>query len=233
MRIQSLEEYRKINEDFYNPFEQDDDDESKRQPKHISDSGGLFNPRKETFNLSRVEWSKRPGGDYTVIAKTQFAKGEIIEICPLIILPEIVKAVDRLKDIVFEIDKEKNEYGLVLGYGSLYRHSNNPNIDYAYNKRQRHMFFIATKPIQLNEELTINYGSEYWAERSNLNTMVKIPNISTVNPNDASLNDVDESEIQPNAADIQDSQTKNQFSEPNGIANPAYSGVAIRGIGQQ
>jgi len=234
VKIVSLDDYMKMNEDFFNPFEKDEE-EKNRTPKHIADAGGLFNPRKESFNLSRVEWSKRPGGDYTVTAKTQFARGEIIEICPLIILPDIVKTVDRLKDIVFEIDKKKSEYGLVMGYGSLYRHSNKPNVDYAYNKRQRHMFFIANRTIQLNEELTINYGSDYWEERTNLNTMAEIPNISLVKTPDASLGvpNIEESEIQPNAADIQGNMAKAEFSEPNSRANPAYSGVAIKGIGQQ
>ena len=130
MKILSLDEYIKLNEDFYNPFDEKDD--KPQTPKNIADAGGLFQPRKETFNLARVEWSKRPGGDYTVYSKTQFARGEIIEICPLIILPEIARTVDRLKDLVFEIDKKKGEYGLVLGYGSLYRHSDEPNVDYAY-----------------------------------------------------------------------------------------------------
>lgn len=231
MKIVSLEEYIKINEDFYNPFDQE---EKPQEPKHIADAGGLFKPRKETFNLGRVEWSKRPGGDYTVIAKTQFARGEIIEICPLIILDEIAKTVDRLKDLVFEIDKKKGEYGLVLGYGSLYRHSNTPNVDYAYNKRQRHMFFIANKTIKAHEELTINYGSEYWEERSNLNMMSKLENISqTKSPENEGVPQIEESEVQPNAADMEAGKTSKQFGEPNSKSNPAVSGVAIKGIGQQ
>jgi len=232
MKIISLEEYIKINEDFYNPFDQKDD--KPQEPKHIADKGGLFKQRKETFNLGRVEWSKRPGGDYTILAKTQFARGEIVEICPLIILSDIAKTVDRLKDLVFEIDKKKGEYGLVLGYGSLYRHSDKPNVDYAYNKRQRHMFFIANRTIKAYEELTINYGSEYWEERSNLNLMSDIENISqTKSPDNKGVPEIEESQVQPTAADMESGKTDKQFSEPNSKANPAISGVAIRGIGQQ
>ena len=235
MKLITLDEYMKVNEDFYNPFDEEDD--TPKEPKHIADKGGFFTPRKETFNLSRVEWSKRPGGDYTVIAKTQFAKGEIIEICPLIILPEIAKTVDRLKDIVFEIDKKKGEYGLVLGYGSMYRHSDEPNVDYAYNKRQKHMFFIANRPIQLNEELSINYGTDYWEERSNLNLMTDIPNISTVKElpleADASIGEIEESEVQPNAADMEQGKVAKEFGDPQSRSNPAVSGVAIKGLGQQ
>lgn len=233
MKIVSLEEYVKMNEDFHNPFDQED--EAKKQPIHIADKGGFFTPRKETFNLARVEWTKRPGGDYSIIAKTQFARGELIEVCPLIILPEIAKTVDRLKDLVFEIDKKKGEYGLVLGYGSMYGHSDEANVDYAYNKRQRHMFFIANRAIQAREELTINYGKDYWEERSNLNLMTDIENISKVKEPDTSLGveEVEESSVQPNFADIQNDKAKGEFAEPNSQANPAVSGVSIKGIGQQ
>ena len=233
MKIISLEEYMKLNEDFFNPFEEEES-EKKKEPVHITDKGGDFMKEKEHFNLARVEWSKRPGGDYTVKSKTQFARGEIVEICPMIILPDIAKTIDRLKDIVFEIDKKKGEYALVLGYGSLYKHSDEPNLDYAYNKRQRHMFFIANRPIQAYEELTINYGKEYWEERSNLNLMSDMENISTVKTVDPSLGlDLEESEVQPNAADIEQGKTNKQFGEPNSRVNPAISGVSIKGVGQQ
>jgi len=233
MKIVSLDEYLKINEDFYNPFTEEDD-EKKKEPVHVADTGGQFETRKETFNLARVEWSKRPGGDYTMTAKTQFARGEIIEICPMIVLPEIAKTIEKLKDIVFEIDKKKSQYALVLGYGSLYRHSTEPNVDYAYNKRQKHMFFIANRPIQAMEELTIDYGSEYWDERSNLNLMADIENISTVKTMDPSVGaDLEESEVQPNAADIEQGKTNKAFGEPNSRSNPAVSGVSIKGLGQQ
>ncbi len=234
MKIVSLEEYMHLNEDFFNPFN-DEDKKSKKKPVSISDTGGSFEPRKETFNLNKIEWSKRPGGDYALIAKAQFARGELIEVCPLIILPDIVKTIDRLKDLVFEINKKKQEYGLVLGYGSMYGHSDEPNVDYAYNKRQRHMFFIANKPIQAHEELTIDYGKDYWLERSNLDLMSTPENISTVKEPDASLGpeEIEESEVQPSAADMEQGKTNKQFGEPNSRANPAVSGVAIKGIGQQ
>ena len=206
MKLIGLQEYMdSVLEDFENPFAED---KGEKKPVHISDKGGSFETRKESFNLARVEWSKRPGGDYTVIAKT----------------------IDRLKDIIFEINKDKGEWGLVLGYGSLYRHSNKPNVDYAYNKRQRHMFFLANKTIQMNEELTIDYGSEYWQERSNLDTMAEIPNVSTVKEPDASAGpEIEESVVQPTASDMESGKTDKQFGEPNSRANPAISGIAIKG----
>jgi len=235
MKIRTLEEYMKLNEDFFNPFEEEEK-EKNRKSVHITDGGGPFEKRKETFNLSRVEWTKRPGGDYTVFAKTQFARGEIIEICPMIILDDMAKTVSRLKDIVFEIDKKKGEYALVLGYGSLYRHAQEPNVDYAYNKRQKHMFFIANRPIQAREELTINYGSDYWEERSNLNTIAKVDNVSATKGEGENIPEapqIEESEVQPNAADIRNNSVSAQFGSPKDKGNPAVSGVTIKGIGQQ
>jgi len=241
-KLLSLDDYIKLHEDFYNPFE-DDENTAKQEPRHIADAGGFITPRKETFNLARVEWSKRPGGDYSVIAKTQFAKGEIIEICPMLILPEIAKNVDRLKDVLFEVDKKKGEYALVLGYGSLYGHSDKPNVDYAYNRRQRHMFFIANRPIKAFEELTIDYGKDYWEERSNLNLIARNPNISAVKDEEGETQpegekgEIEESgmvqPVTPLDADVQERRSKVLFAEPKSKANPAVSGVAIKGLGQQ
>jgi len=45
--------------------------------------------------------------------------------------------------------------------------------------------------------------------------------------------DKNESMVQPNAEDITNMSMTKQFGEPNSKANPAVSGVAIKGIGQQ
>lgn len=52
-KIKSLEEYQKLNEDFYNPFDKTDID---MKPSHIADKGGLLKLRKEIFNINRVEY---------------------------------------------------------------------------------------------------------------------------------------------------------------------------------
>jgi len=229
-KIISLEDFgKKLNEGFYNPFEEEDKFK-KKDPKPVKDFGGLFKLKNESFNLGRVEYTKRPGGDYTIMGKTQFAKGEVVEICPVVLVGEIAKTVDKLKDLIFELDKHKEQWGLVLGYGSLYRHSDEPNLDYAYNPKSRQMYFITNRPIRMSEELTINYGSDYWAERTNFNTVAEIPNVNQgLEPVAKPEN---ESAIQPNSSDIQGNVSKTMFSEPNSNANPAVSGIPIIGGGQ-
>lgn len=233
-KIKPLEEYlnKKINEEFYNPF--DDNKNIEIKPSHIADKGGLLRTRKEVFNINRVEFSKRPNGAYTVLAKTQFAKGEIVEIAPVIFVGLESKAVPRLKDYIFEIDKNKQIYGVVLGYGSLYNHSETPNITFAYNKSNRLMYFIAAKTINAGAELTINYGKDYWDERSGFGTLApqESSNISgeAVVKGESQEN---ESMVQPNGEDITNMSVTKQFGQPNSKANPAVSGIAIRGFNSQ
>jgi hypothetical protein len=233
-KIKSLDEYLKtseLNEEFYNPFEVDNPIETK--PSHIADKGGLLKLRKEVFNINRVEYSKRANGSYTVLAKTQFAKGEIVEIAPIIFVGPEAKAVPRLKDYIFEIDKNKQIYGVVLGYGSLYRHSETPNITFAYNSKNRQMYFISARPINAGEELNIDYGKDYWAERSGFGTMAQQSPIKSGEVVVKGEKEENESMVQPNAEDITNTSVTKQFGKPNSPANPAVSGVAIKGIGQQ
>jgi SET domain-containing protein len=149
----------------------------------------------------------------------------------VVLVGEIAKTIDKLKDLIFELDKNKEQWGLVLGYGSLYRHSDKPNLDYAYNPKSRQMYFITNRPIKMHEELTINYGSDYWAERTNFNTVAEIPSVNQgLEPLAKPEN---ESQIQQNAADIDSNATKMAFGQPNSNMNPAVSGKPILGIGQQ
>ncbi|MBW2998755.1 SET domain-containing protein-lysine N-methyltransferase [Candidatus Woesearchaeota archaeon] len=221
---------KKLGEGFHNPY---DDDEklgkkkSNHKPVHISDKGGILKPRREIFNINRVVYSKRPNGEFTVLSKTQFAKGEIIEICPIIFVGYEAKAVDRIKDFIFEIEKDGRNggmWGLVLGYGSLYKHSDNPNVEYAYNRANRQMYFKAARPIQAHEELTINYGKDYWEERAAFATM------APQNETPADTEEVDESEVQPNPQDITGkievkANTKGRNIDPDHqTMNPAAAG---------
>ena len=221
-------EYGKlVNEDFYNPFD-DADEEKEVKPKHIADKGpGQLKLRHETFNPNRVQLTKMKNGRYTVVARTQFAQGEVVEICPVMKLGSEAQAIDGLRDILFEL--EGGEWGLVLGYGSLYNHADKSNCDYAYNKLTKQMLFLTKRPVQAGEKLTINYGKDYWAARTKFNlagqedVIVQEP-AGKANPN--------ESEVQPGKADMDASNTAAKFAEPNSHMNPAVSGVAIKGVGQ-
>ena len=231
-KIISFEEYsKKIAESFNNPFDQLND--KPKEPTNITDKGGLLQIKKEYFNSSRIEVTKKKG-KYTVLARTQFARGENVEICPTLILGSEVTAIEKLKDIVFEINREDGEWALVLGYGSLYNHSLKANLDYAYNRLTKQMYFIAKRTIRLGEELTINYGEDYWAARKNYN-FLEAENTAenTRTDKNQGMPNIEESEVQPGAADFANKDTAKTFGDPNNPANPAISGIAIKGLGQQ
>jgi hypothetical protein len=205
----------KLEEDFYNPFD-DEEISSNRKSEHISDRSDALSLKKDVFSPSKLQWTKTDNGDYTVKANGNFYKGDIVEICPIIMLEDSVQSIKTLNDKVFEIDKSQNMYGVVLGYGTLYRHSQKPNLDFAYNKSTRQMHFIAKRNISKNEELTIDYGKDYWEQRMNFNNKP----------------DVEESQIQPNNLDIQSHKEIKNISNPQNKNNPVYSGNAILSGGQ-
>jgi len=96
------------------------------------------------------------------------------------------------------------------------------------------MYFIAAKMIKAGEELTINYGKDYWAERSGFGTIAQQE--APVKAGEAVVKGEkveNESSIQPNVDDITNTMSAKQFAQPNSPANPAVSGIALKGIGQQ
>jgi len=215
---------KKLDEDFYNPY----DEKVEKKPKksgHISDKGGLLKPRREIFNINRVVYSKRPNGEFTVLSKTQFAKGEIIEICPIIFVGMEAKGIDRLKDFIFEIEKTGTKggmWGLVLGYGSLYKHSETPNVEYAYNRANRQMYFKAGRVIQAHEELTINYGKDYWEERAEFKM------VAPKNETPAETTP----DLEENVGQSQSPSNPSMTGLGGETGNPAATGVAAMGGGQ-
>ncbi|MEG1142326.1 MAG: SET domain-containing protein-lysine N-methyltransferase, partial [Clostridia bacterium] len=148
---------------FFNPY----DEKEKIQAKtiNINDIGDKLEKQKEAYLTPATEVIRVKNG-YIVKATENFRKGDIIERAPVILQSSDILKYNQLKDIVFEIDKENGIYGLVLGNGSLYSHSDQPNLDYAWDKIKSRMCFITRKKIAKGEILTINYGFEYWNDRT-------------------------------------------------------------------
>ncbi len=74
-----------------------------------------------------------------------------------------------LERYVFLWDKRKKSIVVVLGFGSLYNHSNEPNASYKPDFKNRIMTFRATRDILPDEEITIHYGPS--GEQFNQNQM--------------------------------------------------------------
>lgn len=90
--------------------------------------------------------------------------GETVEIAPYLLVPiNDISENNILKDYVFQCDKFNHL--LVLGYGSMYNHQDNPNLRYQYNDDQTMFSYLANRDIECDEELCISYGDQYWTGR--------------------------------------------------------------------
>jgi len=105
-------------------------------------------------------------GGRGVYAKKSFIKGETIEIAPF-----ICDTTFSFQDYVFQSHLPDYKSILVLGYGSMYNHTNRPNVKYKLasienDNTKMFMIYYANRNIDENEELTINYGSSWWSSRN-------------------------------------------------------------------
>jgi SET domain-containing protein len=92
-------------------------------------------------------------------AARDIKKDEIIEACPIILLPLTeFDSLDKtvLRNYEFEWDDE-NE-AMVIGYGSLFNHSFQPNVFYTRDFKTKSMTFFAARDIKKDEELFTNYN---------------------------------------------------------------------------
>ncbi len=100
-----------------------------------------------------------------VFAAKQIKKGQIIETCPVIIIPkENISLLDKtypLDDYYYnEWGENKEEAIIILGYGMIYNHSFNPNAHFNYDLKNKQVIYFAIKNINKDEEITINYNGE-------------------------------------------------------------------------
>ena len=99
-----------------------------------------------------------------VFATRDFAKGDSVESCPTLELPEDT-VTGRLGDYVFGSGENEHEVILLLGYGMLYNHSDEPNCEYV-QEEPRVITFVTIRPVEPGDELTIDYGEEWWSTRN-------------------------------------------------------------------
>ena len=101
-----------------------------------------------------------PDAGRGVFAKTDIKKGELIEKCPVIPIPEHdVAALSEsiLLTYFYFFGKKRERMVVALGFGSIYNHTDSPNATYKENERELTIDFIALRDIQAREEITVNY----------------------------------------------------------------------------
>ena len=99
-----------------------------------------------------------------MIATADIEEGETIEVCPILELGE-GDAGGLLNDYTVALGDGGPGVALLLGYGSLYNHSDEPNAEYVVEAGDAYSF-VATREIAAGEQITITYGEEWWTSRA-------------------------------------------------------------------
>ena len=97
-------------------------------------------------------------GIRAVLAEEDIKKGETIEVCPVVLIPmSEINNVEKTVMTKYEFQWDEDNEALVLGYGSLYNHSFEANIEYELDLENKTMIFKAKRDITTGEELFIDY----------------------------------------------------------------------------
>lgn len=122
---------------------------------------------------NKIFWKFIQGNHRGVFANSNFLAGDLIEVCPVILLPiedpaclgmdgkRITGWGDSsvLDSYVFSWSEEK-EFVICLGYGSLYNHSYEPNAVYHQNFDDHTIEIRAITEIKDGDEIYINYNKD-------------------------------------------------------------------------
>lgn len=109
------------------------------------------------------------GAGLGVFAARSFTAGEPVEIAPAVFVPEseTERRSDFISDYSVLLDDEAGGeiIAVMLGYGSIYNHSDSPALSLTFCLPERAAIFTALRDVEVGEELTISYGDYYWRSR--------------------------------------------------------------------
>ncbi|MGV8162820.1 MAG: SET domain-containing protein [Candidatus Nanoarchaeia archaeon] len=122
---------------------------------------------------TKIEVGQSTLGGRGVFASRNITIKEVIEDCPLLILPAneewLIKETE-LYNYYFKFDD--NNLGIALGYGSLYNHSSAPNAQFVKDLSNKRLIVQPLRYIPSGEEILVNYmgdnsrGEKVWFEES-------------------------------------------------------------------
>lgn len=104
-----------------------------------------------------------PGKGRGVLAGRPFAKDELIERSPLIVVPaDDWPLVEQtvLSQFCFVWSDDLDDAAMALGHGSLFNHSYSPNAICQLCPEDRAAEFVALRDIDEDEEITLNYTGD-------------------------------------------------------------------------
>lgn len=104
--------------------------------------------------------SQIPNAGRGVFALRNIKKGENVESCPILEIPQYEMEYFKesiLITYLFYFGKKKERAAFALGFGSIYNHSDKPNVSFKIKPEKELIEFTALVDIKKGEELTFNY----------------------------------------------------------------------------
>lgn len=127
-------------------------------------------PNQETFVLRQmnlaIKQSQIEGRG--VFAMQPISKGELIEVCPVIVLSERDRSkIARTILSEYYFSWNFDQAAIALGYSSLYNHSASPNATYDKHYEDKTIVYHCLRPIGQGEEITVAYHHGPWFPPNN------------------------------------------------------------------
>lgn len=124
------------------------------------------------MNISHIRYGIRNKGR-GVFADKAIRNGTYVIIDPAVILPgKQSQLIDKTALAQYYFDWEGTAF-VALGQSSLLNHSDKPNLDWAFNKKDQTVGFFAARDIKKDEELTFDYGWETYPWKKKLRSKKK------------------------------------------------------------
>ncbi|GMI48847.1 hypothetical protein TrCOL_g5990 [Triparma columacea] len=118
-------------------------------------------PTPLTFVIRDVE-----GRGRGLFSRAPISRGDLIHEAPCLLVPK--SSYDsHAKHTVLEhylFNCKDGDRLLALGYGSIFNHSDPPNVDYRLDKVGMVIRYFAGRDVKIGEELCIYYGANLWFE---------------------------------------------------------------------
>ena len=103
-----------------------------------------------------------------VFTSEPIAAGTVVEIAPVIILPEKDRPLldqTLLHDYIFEWGESGGQCCMALGYVPIYNHSYQSNCEYEMDFGESQISIRSVKDIEAGQELFINYNGDWDNEK--------------------------------------------------------------------
>lgn len=153
-----------LNEDFYNPYDDEDDNEDLNNRKQI-----VIQPTENNKFIKGIKlWNNNRKDKIVffhnrIIATSIFVPDDIIEEAPVYLLDTRDLYAPRIREIAFEIDPEHRLYGIPMGLADYYRNSSETgtkgNADYTYDPKEGIIRIYALEKIRKGEEIVLRDNS--------------------------------------------------------------------------